>query len=135
MNLRQYLIVLSIGTAVALSAWCVVLLAINPLTSGSLALYAFYASLSLGLVGLFTILGTLVRTKRWPEREVGAAVTRSLRQAIFLSILAVGTLYLMTAGMFSTLTLFIAVLALGFLEFFFLLSSPEQAGPEVDKLA
>jgi hypothetical protein len=49
-----------------------------------------------------------------------------LRQAVFLTVLAVGSLYLMSAGLFSTLTLFIAVLALGFLEFFFLVSSKDE---------
>jgi hypothetical protein len=126
MNLRQYLIVMSIGTAVAISAWCVVLIAMNPLTSGTVALVAFYTTLTLGLAGLFTILGTMVRTYRFPEREIGATVNRSLRQAVFLTILLVGSLYLMTEGLFSTLTLFIAVLALGFLEFFFLISSKDE---------
>jgi hypothetical protein len=126
MNLRQYLVVLSIGTAAALSAWCVVLMAINPLTSGTLALVAFYATLSLGLAGFFTILGTLARSARFPNRDVGGIVARSLRQAVFLTVLAVGSLYLMSAGLFSTLTLFIAVLALGFLEFFFLVSSKDE---------
>ena len=126
MNLRQYLIVMSIGTAVAISSWCVVLIAMNPLTSGAVALVSFYVTLTLGLAGLFTILGTTARTYRFPDRDVGAIVNRSLRQAIFLTILLVGSLYLMTQGLFSTLTLFVAVLALGFLEFFFLISSKDE---------
>lgn len=126
MNLRQYLIVMSLGTAVALSAWCVVVIAINPLTSGALALVAFYATLFLGLVGLFTILGTTVRASRSASDDVSPIVTRSLRQALFLTVLVIGSLYLMTQGLFSTLTLFIAVAALGFLEFFFLVSQREE---------
>lgn len=126
MNLRQYLIVMSIGTAVAISSWCIVLIAMNPLTSGAIALVAFYLTLTLGLAGLFTIIGTTVRAYRFPQRDVGAIVNRSLRQAIFLTVLLVGSLYLMTQGLFSTLTLFIAVLALGFLEFFFLISSQDE---------
>ena len=126
MNLRQYLIVMSLGTAVALSAWCVVVIAINPLTSGALALVAFYATLFLGLVGLFTILGTTVRASRSTADDVSPIVTRSLRQALFLTVLVIGSLYLMTQGLFSTLTLFIAVAALGFLEFFFLVSQREE---------
>ena len=126
MNLRQYLIFMALGTAVAWSAWCVVLIAINPLASGGLAFVAFYLTLALGLAGLFTILGTAVRALRFPERDVGGIVTRSLRQAIFLTLLVVGTLYGMTTGVFSGLTLFIAILALGFLEFFFLVSSQSE---------
>lgn len=123
MNLRQYLIAMSIGTAVAISAWCVVLMAMNPLTAGVLALVVFYATLSFGLVGLFTILGTVVRALRFPNRDLGGTVQRSLRQGLFLTVLVVGSLYLMTQGLLSTLTLFVAVLALGFLEFFCLISS------------
>jgi hypothetical protein len=129
MNLRQYLIVMSIGTAVAISAWCVVLMAMNPLTSGAVAAVAFYVTLTLGLIGLFSILGTAVRTYRFPHRDIGGIVNRSLRQAVFLTILLVGALYLMTEGLLTTLTLFIAVLALGFLEFFFLVSSKDDAEP------
>lgn len=124
MNLRQYLVFMSIGTAVAVSAWCVVLIAINPVSSGAIALAAFYTTLCLGLAGLFTILGTTIRSWRFPDREVGGIVHRSFRQAIFLTLLIAGSLYLMSMNMFSTLTLFVAVLALGFLEFFFLVSSP-----------
>jgi hypothetical protein len=126
MNLRQYLIFLSIGSAIAISAWCVVLMAINPVSSGAIALVAFYTTLSLGLAGIFTILGTAIRSWRFPDREVGGIVHRSFRQAIFLTILFTGSLYLMSVDMFSTLTLFVAVLALGFLEFFFLVSSPTE---------
>ncbi|MFZ2682141.1 MAG: hypothetical protein WAZ14_03555 [Patescibacteria group bacterium] len=126
MNLRQYLVVMAIGTAAALSAWCIVLIAMNPLTSGAVVLVAFFLMLSLGLAGLFSILGMLVRTYRFPKRDIGGIVKRSLRQSIFLTVLLVGSLYLMTQGMFSTLTLFIAVLALGFLEFFFLVSSKDE---------
>lgn len=126
MNLRQYLIAMSIGTAVAISAWCVVLMAMNPLTSGVVALIVFYVTLCFGLAGLFTILGTVTRALRFPTRDIGGNVKRSLRQGIFLTLLVVGSLYLMTQGMFSTLTLFVAVLALGFLEFFFLISSRDE---------
>ncbi len=133
MNLRQYLIIMSIGTAVAMSSWCVVLLSLNPLTSSTLALTAFYTTLALGLAGLFTILGTAVRAYRFPERHVGAIVNRSLRQAVFLTALFLGSLYLMALGLFSTLTLLIAILSLGFLEFFFLISSQnEVTGPDQD---
>lgn len=131
MNLRQYLIVMSLGTAVALSSWCLVLISINPMASGAVALLAFYVTLSLGLAGLFTILGTTIRAARSQIDDVAPIVTRSLRQGIFLTVLVVGSLYLMTQGLFSTLTLFIAVAALGFLEFFFLVSHRE----EVDTLS
>ncbi len=126
MNLRQYLVVMSMGTALAMSTWCIVLIAINPLTSGVLAQVIFYVTLSFGLAGLFTILGTAVRAARFPHREVGGIVTRSLRQGIFLTGLVVGSLYLMTQGLLSTLTLFIVVVVLGFLEFFFLVSQQEE---------
>ncbi len=125
MNLRQYLIVMSMGTAVAISAWCLVVIGINPVTSGTLAGVIFYFTLGLGLAGLFTISGTSVRAYRYPEAQIGATVTRSLRQGIFLTILVLVCLYLMTQGLLSTLTVIMAVVALGFLEFFFLVSSRE----------
>jgi hypothetical protein len=130
MSLKQYLSTFAIGTAAALSAWCVVLIAINPLASGAVALLIFYITLGLGLVGVFTILGTSIRALRSKHVMLNAVVARSLRQAVFLTALVLLCLYLMTKGLLTTLAVIMAVVALGFLEFFFLVSDTDTKNVE-----
>lgn len=121
MNLRQYLSILAIGTAVSLSAWCIVVLAIDPTTAGSLAFLVFYISLGAGLSGLFTIFGTMVRVMRHGEEHLSMAVARSFRQAGLLAALLIISLYLMANGLFSISVLLLVIGVLGFIEFIFLL--------------
>lgn len=120
MNLRQYLSIMAIGTAVSLSAWCIIVMAIDPLTAGGLAYLVFYVTLGAGLAGLLTIFGTALRAKKHGEEHLGLSVARSFRQAVFLSLLLILSLYLMGNGMFSTPVLVLLIGVLGFVEFLFL---------------
>jgi hypothetical protein len=126
MNLRQYLSIMAIGTAVALSAWCIVVIAIDPITAGGLAFGVFYITLWSAAVGLITILGTLVRARKNTEEDVTVPVVRSFRQAVLLSSLIIVTLYLMGAGMFSTPVLFLLIGILGLIEFGFLFAQDRK---------
>ncbi len=130
MTLRQYLVTLFVGTAAAIAAWFVVLLAINPVTSGNLVFAAFYLTLAFSLAGLFTMLGTVVRASREPEAEVRPLVTRSLRQGLLLTSIVIGSLYLMAIGLFTGLIGIFVILGAGLLEMFFLLGS--ERTQEVD---
>jgi hypothetical protein len=129
MNLRQYITVLALGTMVALCAWAIIVIAIDPLTAGPLALLVFFVTLGSGLVGLLTILGTVMRSTRFPEAGAGLAVIRSFRQAILLTALILTSLVLMAKGVFSTPLLFVMIGALGLVEFFFLIVQDRHAVP------
>lgn len=136
MSLRQYLFLLSLGTAVSLASWFVVLLAINPAMSGNLVFLAFYATLGFGLAGLFSMVGTTVRASRDPDAPVRPLVTRSLRQGVLLTGLVLGSLFLMSAGLFTGLLGFLVILGAGLLEMFFLFSGERKNHPqEVDSNA
>ncbi len=133
MSLRQYLFLLSLGTAASLASWFVVLLAINPVTSGGLVFVAFYVTLGFGLAGLFSMVGTTVRASRAPEAKVRPLVTRSLRQGVLLTLLVLSTLFLMAAGLFTGLLGFLVVVGAGLLEMFFLFGDQRaDRGQEVD---
>ena len=123
MNLRQYITVLALGTGVALSAWCIIVLSINPVSAGSLAYAVFYITLMSGVAGVLTIAGTLARARKYKEDDIGLAVARSLRQSLLLTFLVGGCLFLLTQGMFSTLTAILLVVLMAFVEFLFLLSA------------
>ena len=120
MNLRQYLIVLTLGTAVALSAWFIVLLAIDPVHAGTLGFFVFYVTMMAGVAGVLTILGTIIRARRSSEEQVGTAVARSLRQGLLLTVLVVGSLMMLAKGFFSTTTAFLLILLVAVIEFLFL---------------
>lgn len=120
MTLRDYLIALSLGTFSALAAAAIVLFAIDPATAGSLAFLAIYITFGAGLVGLFSIVGTLVRVKRSKTEDVGQAVARSLRQALFFTGLILCSLYLSAQGMLTFWTVMLLVLLVTLVEFFFL---------------
>ncbi len=121
MNLRQYIVILALGTAIALSAWVVTLLSIDPFTAGPLALIIFYVTLGSGLVGLLTIIGTVMRSGRFPEAGASLAVIRSFRQGVFFGALILLSLILMSIGLFSTPVLMVLIALLALLEFFFII--------------
>ena len=120
MNLRQYLTVLTIGTAIALSAWCIVVIAIDPVSAGAFGFAAFYVSMMSALAGILTIVGTVARARRYPEDRVGQAVARSFRQAVLLTGLVAGCLTLLSRGLFSIPTALIIMALVAFVEFLFL---------------
>ncbi|MBI1908023.1 hypothetical protein HYS28_01220 [Candidatus Uhrbacteria bacterium] len=120
MNLRDYLIALSVGTVAALSAAGIVLFAIDPATAGALAFLALYVTLGAGAVGLFSIVGTLARVSRDKTGDVGVAVARSLRQGVFFAVLFLASLYLSSRDMLTIWTVVLLVLLVTLVEFFFL---------------
>ncbi len=126
MNLRQYLTVLTIGTAVALSAWAIVVISIDPVNAGAFGFVAFYVSMMSGLAGLLTIVGTVARARRLSDDRVGLAVARSLRQAILLTMLVAGCLTLLSRGLFSIPTALVTMALVAFVEFLFLNANKDE---------
>lgn len=126
--MRDYLIALGIGTVAALAAAGIVVVAIDPVSAGGLAFLALYITLGAGLVGLFAMVGTMVRMLRNPHGDVAMVVARSLRQAIFLATLALVSLQLSSHGMLRLWTVLILVILVTLVEFFFLVGRREHGG-------
>ncbi|MCR4312332.1 MAG: hypothetical protein NUV56_03540 [Candidatus Uhrbacteria bacterium] len=120
MNLRQYLIVLTLGTAVALSSWFIVLLAIDPVHASTLAFLAFYVTMMSGLAGLLTIIGTVARARKYTDEQVGLVVARSLRQGVLLTLLVGGSMALLSRGAFTPLSAILLIALVAVVEFLFL---------------
>ncbi len=114
MTLRQYLVVLALGTAMSISSWCIILIAIDPATAGMLAYAVFYLTLGAGVAGLCTMSATLFRSWKYPDRSIDHAVARSLRQGIVLAALFITCLVLLSQSLFSfgTMVTLIALAAL-----------------------
>lgn len=120
MNLRDYLIALSFGTLAALTAAGIVLFAIDPATAGPLAFFALYITLGAAAAGFFSIVGTLIRVHREQSSDVGVAVARSLRQAVFFASLVLAALWLSARGILTVWTVLLLVILVTLVEFFFL---------------
>jgi hypothetical protein len=93
MTLRQYLILMTIGTFLCAFSWVFVLISFDPTKSGLVGLAFFYVSLFFTLVGAFSVLGFLVRRIVIRDDEiVFRHVRRTFRQAIFISFFAIAAL-------------------------------------------
>lgn len=122
MTLRQYLFALTLGTVLAVAAAAVVVMGIDPVTAGIFAYGALYGTLGAASVGLLTTIGTLWRVAKSENEDVGDAVARSLRQAVFLSVLGLVALYFSAHGYLTVWTTLLLVLCMTLVEFFFLAS-------------
>ena len=88
MTLRQYLILMSLGTLICWAAWVVIINTFAPNTAGILGLLFFYVSLFLALVGTFSVIVFLIRRVIIKNDEViFRHVRRTLRQSIVVSTL------------------------------------------------
>lgn len=126
MTLRQYLVALAIGTAISISSWCIVMLAIDPVHAGLLGFVIFFLTLAASLAGVFTILGTVVRSRRVHHDDVvQEVVARSFRQGMMLTVLFMSCLGLLARGLFSFGTMILLIVLVGLGEFL-LISLPKK---------
>lgn len=121
MTLKQYTIILGIGTAIIWLAWFLVISSIDPMTAGVLGYTIFYTTLFGGLVGLLTIFATIIRSWRHVDRDIEDVIVISFRQAVILSILIIGALILASQQWLNWLTLTGILAIVGLLEAIFIL--------------
>lgn len=120
MSIKQYLIFLASGTAIAICAWFIVLISINPVTAGFFGFLGFYITLFFSLLGIFTTLGTLLRLTQRKHIAVETLIKTSLRQALLLAILVEGSIIFLGKGHLSLTTVIICILVISSIEFLFL---------------
>lgn len=120
MTYLAYVMYMSIGTIMALGVWVWTLLSINPETSGPAGILLFYVSLGLSLVGVFALLGLIIRVVIIRTSMMRIFVVRSsFRQSILFTLLVMSSLVLQ---MYSMMTWWAFLLLFMFaisLEFFF----------------
>jgi hypothetical protein len=95
MTLKQYLLVMSVGTALALGVFILALFKITPRTASPIGLLIFYAGLFLTLMGLLSIIGFVWRAWVIKQDEPHfRLVAKSFRHAALLSVLLILALIL-----------------------------------------
>ncbi len=120
MTLRQYLILMTVGTIFCWVIWFFVLYLIDPTESGILGFAFFYLSLFLSLAGTLSILGLLFRMRFGKEEMVFKTVMISFRQATLLGLLVIAALFLKSHDILAWWNIFLLIVALTILEFFFI---------------
>src|SRR5688572_16991928 len=121
MTLRQYLILMTLGTLLAWGGVAMVVATVDPTTAQAGVFLAFYASLLLALTGTFSILGLLMRIGMLRRQlVVSRHVAVSFRQAVLLAALFSAALYLQGKSMLSWWNALLIAIALTVFEFVFI---------------
>jgi hypothetical protein len=120
MTLKKYLIGMMISTVFCWFSWGMILFYIDPKTTGIVGLAAFYISLFFALIGLLTLIGFYLRIWFSKNEILFAHVGPSFRQAVFLSIVVVGSLVLQSFRLLTWWDGALLVASIVLLEFYFM---------------
>jgi hypothetical protein len=121
MTLRGFILAMMLGTLVCWAAFCIVIFNSNPYEAGMTGFIFFYSSLTLSLIGTITIIGLFVRLIILNRYDfVARRVSSSFRQAVFLSLIISGTLYLTSKNLLTWWNIGFFVIGISLFEFFFI---------------
>lgn len=120
MPLRRYLFIMGFGALISWGALVLVVINIDPFTSGSVGLLSFYVMLFLALMGTFALLGFFVRAIFVKRAVLFRHIGVSLRQSVLLSFLILISMMLQANRLFTWWNAILLILGLALLEFFFL---------------
>lgn len=120
--IRHMLILLSLAVALASIAFGAMLVLVSPQELAWWGMLVAYALLFVIVLGLSTILATVVRVRVLKQQLPMRQFIRSFRQGMFLGVLVVAALLLSSLSYLRTWSLLLLVLSLACLELFFLLS-------------
>lgn len=117
MNLKQYLTLMVVGTALCWLMWILVIFNIEPM-SGIFALFFFYASLFLSLLGTLSIIGLSTRVILLRKNVIFKQVRNSFRQALLLSTFFIISLILQSQRILFWWNAALIIIGFTVLEFF-----------------
>lgn len=121
MTIRQYLMLMMLGTAFAWSAVILIMTMIEPTGTQPVVMVVFFASLFLALTGTFSVLGFVSRIAVLRKGfRLSHQVAVSFRQAAILSLFLVAALFLQSKSMLTWWNAFLAVALATVLESFFI---------------
>jgi hypothetical protein len=120
MDLKKFLLSMTFATLLCWFGFFMVILFISPQEIGFLTFLLFYLILALAVIGTLTILGFLLR-KLFNRKELAFEhIIVSFRQAIWLSLILIISLYLQSQQLLAWWNAILLVLGLGLIEFFYL---------------
>ena len=113
---------MTIATLVCWGGWALVLNFVNPYEAGRLGLIFFYLSLFLGLLGVFSLFGFIIRYLIKRNEFAYAQVKTAFRQGFMFALLLTIALVLQGYGLLVWWNLLLLILLLGGIEYFFVLA-------------
>jgi len=127
MTLRQYLIFMAIGTALAWTAVGLVVSAVDPTAAVPLVFVIFYAALFLALTGTIALIAFGLRIALLREQlVVSRHVAISFRQAFLFSFILCLALFLRSKHLLNWWNGALIVIAISLLEGFFISASEKR---------
>lgn len=117
MNIRLYLLSMSLGTLLCMVAWVQILRTSDPHTAPWFIFFFFYATLFLALLGSFSLTGFLWRI--WRKREAMILfrhVRKTFRQGVLFALLVTSALYLKSHAWLTWWSTMLLILALVLVE-------------------
>ncbi len=121
MTLRQYLILMALGSLLAWTAVGVVVTNTNPATAAPSIFTVAYVSLYLALTGTLSLIGFALRTLVFRRDDaIGRQAVTAFRQGTLLAAVAIGALALESHALFVWWTALLLIVSAIVLEFFFI---------------
>ncbi len=106
------------ATIIFFGAWLVVLFSVDPYEADALSFLFFYLSLFFTLVGVISIIGSVLRRTFVKDRVVFRQVITSFRQAILFSCLIIACLFLQGQRLLTWWNILFLISALVMMELF-----------------
>lgn len=126
MTLRSYLFLMILATIISALGLAVVLVTVDPWATNWLGFGLFYAALFLTVMGVFSILGFVIRFVALRQELVEHSVIISFRQAFLAAFLVNAVLVLLSRGLFSWLNVLLLIIGFSILEFFLISFSADH---------
>lgn len=117
MSVRGYTLLLAMTTLLSWIAFGAVVVIINPQEAGAIGIGLFYISLSLALIGTFSLAGFLIRTVFFKKEDIFNRISIAFRQAIFFTLLINGFLFLQSMRLLTWYNTAFLIIALAIAEF------------------
>lgn len=120
MTLKSYLNAMAVATSVAFMGWGLVLLYIDPGSSGYMGISLFYVTLFLGLMGFFTLISFSL--KRWISNNevIFSYIASSFRQGFWLAVIIIGLLLMQGARILNWWDALLFIASISLLELYFI---------------
>ena len=87
MSFRSYILLILFSTILCISALTIIIFSINPYEASVLTFVFFYLSLFLSLMGVITIINSVIKKIFIKNKILFRQISASFRQAVLLSLL------------------------------------------------
>ncbi len=127
MNYHKYLGIIGVSALFAWLGWILVVTQLSPYENMSVALILFFITFFIALTGTFTVLGFYFRMWLFKNEIFYSHINISLRQGIFLSLIAIFCLVFQMLRVLTWWSGLLLIVSAVLLEFYFSARDSETA--------